>query len=65
VPGLADAVAGRWPRQAAAVVIASLVRPWSGCEDKIGAEHRDRAAIVYVRQSSRQVLEHGESTRLQ
>src|SRR3954451_19212464 len=38
----------------------------AGCEDKIGPEHRDRAAIVYVRQSSRQqVLEHGESTRLQ
>src|SRR4051794_3227777 len=44
----------------------SVSRPWSRCEDKIGPEHRDRAAIVYVRQSSRQqVLEHGESTRLQ
>src|SRR3954447_16504609 len=41
-------------------------RPWDRHEDKIGPEHRDRAAIVYVRQSSRQqVLEHGESTRLQ
>jgi DNA invertase Pin-like site-specific DNA recombinase len=41
-------------------------RPWARHEDKVGPEHRDRAAIVYVRQSSRQqVLEHGESTRLQ
>src|SRR4051812_43381135 len=41
-------------------------RPWARREDKVGPEHRDRAAIVYVRQSSRQqVLEHGESTRLQ
>jgi DNA invertase Pin-like site-specific DNA recombinase len=33
---------------------------------KIRPEHLDRAAIVYVRQSSRQqVLEHSESTRLQ
>src|SRR3954447_6898894 len=41
-------------------------RSWGRCEDKIDPEHRDRAAIVYVRQSSRQqVLEHGESTRLQ
>src|SRR3954449_5290949 len=46
--------------------MASMSRPWAGCEDKIGPEHRDRAAIVYVRQSSQQqVLEHGESTRLQ
>lgn len=41
-------------------------RPWAGVENKIRPEHRDRAAIVYVRQSSRQqVLEHAESTRLQ
>src|SRR3954452_15575322 len=41
-------------------------RSWGRCEDKIDPEHRDRAAIAYVRQSSRQqVLEHGESTRLQ
>jgi DNA invertase Pin-like site-specific DNA recombinase len=35
-------------------------------QQKIGPEHLDRAAAVYVRQSSRQqVLEHAESTRLQ
>src|SRR3954466_7243745 len=48
------------------VVTTSASRPWGRCEDKIDPEHRDRAAIVYVRQSSRQqVFEHGESTRLQ
>jgi len=41
-------------------------RPWGQSPEKIRAEHRDRAAVVYVRQSSRQqVLEHSESTRLQ
>ncbi len=35
-------------------------------QQKIRSEHLDRAAVVYVRQSSRQqVLEHTESTRLQ
>src|SRR5689334_776024 len=35
-------------------------------EGKIQGWHRDRLAAVYVRQSSRrQVLDHGESTRLQ
>ena len=35
-------------------------------EQKVRPEHLGRAAIVYVRQSSRQqVLEHSESTRLQ
>ena len=35
-------------------------------QQKIRPEHLDRAAIVYVRQSSRQqVLERTESTRLQ
>ena len=34
--------------------------------DKIQARHRERQAIVYVRQSTvRQVLQHRESTRLQ
>jgi DNA invertase Pin-like site-specific DNA recombinase len=41
-------------------------RPWGQSQEKIRAEHRGRAAVVYVRQSSRQqVLEHSESTRLQ
>jgi len=41
-------------------------RPWGQSQEKIRPEHRDRAAVVYVRQSSRQqVLEHSESTRLQ
>ena len=35
-------------------------------QQKVRPEHLDRAAVVYVRQSSRQqVLEHSESTRLQ
>jgi DNA invertase Pin-like site-specific DNA recombinase len=34
--------------------------------DKVHARHRDRQAVVYVRQSTvRQVLQHQESTRLQ
>ncbi|MGI5175093.1 recombinase family protein [Dactylosporangium sp. CA-152071] len=41
-------------------------RPWGRAEEKIRPEHRDRAAVVYVRQSTKQqVLEHAESTRLQ
>ena len=41
-------------------------RPWGQPQQKIRPEHLDRAAVVYVRQSSRQqVLEHSESTRLQ
>jgi len=37
----------------------------SRSESRIRPEHTDRAAVVYVRQSSRQqVLEHAESTRL-
>jgi hypothetical protein len=35
-------------------------------DGKIRGWHRDRLAVIYVRQSSRQqVLDHGESTRLQ
>ncbi|MGI5181356.1 recombinase family protein [Dactylosporangium sp. CA-152071] len=35
-------------------------------QEKIEGRHHDRLAVVYVRQSSRQqVLDHGESTRLQ
>src|SRR6266851_9965447 len=41
-------------------------RPWERLEGKVGARHRDRLAVVYVRQSTaQQVLEHQESTRLQ
>ena len=41
-------------------------RPEGPLQQKIRPEHLDRAAVVYVRQSSRQqVLEHTESTRLQ
>lgn len=41
-------------------------RPWGVSENRIRPEHRDRTAIIYVRQSTRQqVLEHSESTRLQ
>ena len=35
-------------------------------QGKVQPWHRDRLAVIYVRQSSRQqVLDHGESTRLQ
>jgi DNA invertase Pin-like site-specific DNA recombinase len=45
---------------------AATMRPWGRSQDRITAQHQDRDAVVYVRQSSRrQVLEHGESTRLQ
>ena len=41
-------------------------RPWGQSDGKIRSEHRDRLAVVYVRQSTRQqVVEHQESTRLQ
>ena len=41
-------------------------RAWGHADSKIRPEHRDRLAVVYVRQSSwQQVLEHTESTRLQ
>jgi DNA invertase Pin-like site-specific DNA recombinase len=44
----------------------STVVPRERGDDKIQGWHRDRLAVVYVRQSSRQqVLDHGESTRLQ
>ena len=43
---------------------AVLLREYGG--GKVQGRHRDRLAVVYVRQSSRQqVLEHAESTRLQ
>src|SRR6266480_5741059 len=41
-------------------------RPWERLEGKVGPWHRDRLAVVYVRQSTAaQVADHGESTRLQ
>jgi len=40
--------------------------PWELAGSKIQEWHRDRLAVVYVRQSTMaQVIEHGESTRLQ
>jgi DNA invertase Pin-like site-specific DNA recombinase len=40
--------------------------PWEGRSEKILAQHRERLAVVYVRQSTpQQVLNHQESTRLQ
>lgn len=39
---------------------------WDWRAEKVQAEHRDRLAVVYVRQSTpQQVLDHQESTRLQ
>jgi DNA invertase Pin-like site-specific DNA recombinase len=44
----------------------STMLPRERGDGKIQGWHRDRLAVVYVRQSSRQqVLDHGESTRLQ
>jgi DNA invertase Pin-like site-specific DNA recombinase len=44
----------------------AVSRPWGVSIDKIRPERRDLAAVVYVRQSSRQrVVGHTESTRLQ
>jgi DNA invertase Pin-like site-specific DNA recombinase len=44
----------------------STVLPHEHGEGKVQGWHRDRLAVIYVRQSSRQqVLDHGESTRLQ
>jgi DNA invertase Pin-like site-specific DNA recombinase len=44
----------------------STVLPHEHGDGKIQGWHRDRLAVVYVRQSSRrQVADHGESTRLQ
>ena len=41
-------------------------RPWERLEGKVGPWHRDRLAVVYVRQSTaQQVHDHQESTRLQ
>ena len=43
-----------------------MTLPHEHVDGKIQGWHRDRLAAVYVRQSSRQqVLDHGESTRLQ
>jgi hypothetical protein len=44
----------------------STVLPGERGDGKIQGWHRDRLAVIYVRQSSRQqVADHGESTRLQ
>src|SRR5579859_5929323 len=41
-------------------------RPWGQADGKVRPGHRDLAAIIYVRQSTRrQLIEHQESTRLQ
>ncbi|MBB5109655.1 recombinase family protein [Streptomyces spectabilis] len=40
--------------------------PWERVEGKVQPRHRDRLAVIYIRQSTpQQVLGHGESTRLQ
>jgi len=40
--------------------------PWAWRAEKVQAEHQNRLAVVYVRQSTpQQVLDHQESTRLQ
>jgi DNA invertase Pin-like site-specific DNA recombinase len=45
---------------------ATVTRPWEGPSEKVQGWHRDRLALVYVRQSTpQQVHDHQESTRLQ
>jgi DNA invertase Pin-like site-specific DNA recombinase len=45
---------------------AAATSSWNRSSGKVAPWHRDRLAVVYVRQSTRQqVAEHGESTRLQ
>ena len=45
---------------------ATVTRPWAGPSEKVQGWHRDRLALVYVRQSTpQQVHDHQESTRLQ
>ncbi|MFI6055750.1 hypothetical protein ACIBCO_37410 [Streptomyces violascens] len=40
--------------------------PWERVEGKVQPWHRDCLAVTYVRQSApQQVVDHGESTRLQ
>ncbi|MEU2714209.1 recombinase family protein [Streptomyces sp. NPDC007205] len=44
---------------------AKLLPPWGRSQDKFRSSHLDRAAVVYVPQSTRQqVVEHAESTRM-
>lgn len=59
--------AGRWPVPVTAQVASPGARPLLGSlSGKVQSHHRERWAIVYVRQSStRQVLENSESTELQ
>src|SRR5919201_843279 len=50
----------------AQVAHSQAVLPWELRSEKIQAWHRDRLAVVYIRQSTpQQVLDHQESTRLQ
>ncbi|MER5916605.1 recombinase family protein [Streptomyces sp. NPDC001982] len=44
----------------------TVAAPWERVEGKVRPWHRDRLAVIYVRQSTpQQVLDHAESTRLQ
>jgi DNA invertase Pin-like site-specific DNA recombinase len=44
----------------------TVLLPWERLGSKVGDRHLARLAVVYVRQSTRQqVIDHGESTRLQ
>ncbi len=43
-----------------------MTAPWDRLDGKIQSSHRDRLAVIYIRQSTpQQVLDHAESTRLQ
>ncbi|MET8957641.1 recombinase family protein [Streptomyces sp. NPDC004393] len=48
------------------VVTTRVERPWEGVSGKVTAHHRDRLAVVYVRQSTLRQLRHNtESAKLQ
>lgn len=49
-----------------ATSVPTMARPWEWRSEKVQPWHRDRVALVYVRQSTpQQVHDHQESTRLQ
>jgi DNA invertase Pin-like site-specific DNA recombinase len=44
----------------------TALMPWEHLGQKVTGRQTDRLAVIYVRQSTRQqVIDHGESTRLQ
>src|SRR5215207_7770173 len=61
-----EATSGIWPVKEAVMTSGTALLPWQRLGSKVGDRQLERLAVVYVRQSTRQqVLDHGESTRLQ